>query len=263
MMPSLDTTISSINDPDAYSWNNNSDLTYDGDGDTRTQESLGPSPPLSRDEGKDTLTGQLMKLSNRAMGATRELECAVITMPLTVTHPVVNEAFEVANALVRVINSIPLTDSTCGSSQRDESERQLPTECSPIFLVLASHQHVLVLFRAVCDSIKRSLGSIVQGNKLQQQTLHGAGSSSAQFIMVLQLIMHLLNRIGRSLRIGTRNRVDQHEPMTQAQGGTESGRSQGIVDSAQVMLETLPNEHVKLNRLIQELQACIEEEVYA
>lgn len=178
MMPSLDTSMPCIDDGDAYSWNNNHDLIYNRDIDNRTQEGSGTSPTLSQDEGKETLTGQLMKLSNRATGATRELECAVITTPLTANSPVVNEAFEAANALVRIINSIPLADSIYGSSQplsRDESERQLPTEYSPIFLALASHQHVLALFRAVCDSIKRSLGSIVQGTEPQQQALHGAG----------------------------------------------------------------------------------------
>lgn len=271
MMPSLDTTMACIDDGDVYSWNNNPDLTYNRDGDNWTQESsgtstLGSNPILSRDEGvKETLTEQLMKLSNWATGATRELECAITTTPLTVNSPVVNEAFEAANALVRIINSIPLADSTYGSSQplsRDGSERQLPTEYSPIFLALASHQHVLALFRAVCDSIKRSLGSIFQAVQPQQQALHAAGSSSAQFIMVLQLIIHLLNRIDRSLRMGNRKNTDQHDLTFGPEGGEESGSSQSIIDSAQVMLRTLPDEHVKLRGVIQELQACIEEGVY-
>lgn len=265
IMPPLDTTIPCIDDSDTYSWNNNSDLTCNRDGDNRTSESSRTSPARSRDEGKETLTGQLMKLSNRAMGATRELECGVMTMPLTVNSHVVNEAFEAANAFVRIINSIPLADSTYGFSQlwsRDESERQLPTEYSPIFLALASHQHVLALFRAVCDTIKRSLGSIVPGTESQQQTLHGAGSSSAQFIMVLQLIMHLLNRIGRSLQMGNRNNADLHELTFEHEDGGESSSLQGIVDSAQVMLRTLPHEHIKLSEVIQELQTCIEEGIH-
>ncbi|KAL5325445.1 hypothetical protein ACEPPN_006570 [Leptodophora sp. 'Broadleaf-Isolate-01'] len=270
-MPSLDTTMACIDDGDLYSWNNNPDLPYNRDGDNWTQESsgsstLGTKPILSRDEGiKETLTEQLMKLSNWATGATRELECAITTTPLTVNSPVVNEAFEAANAFVRIINSIPLADSTYGSSQpssRDGSERQLPTEYCPIFLALASHQHILALFRAVCDSIKRSLGSIFQSVQPQQQALHAAGSSSAQFIMVLQLIMHLLNRIDRSLRMESRKNTDQHDLTFGPEGDGESGSSQSIIDSAQVMLSTLPDEHVKLREVIQELQACIEEGVY-
>ncbi|KAF9892645.1 hypothetical protein FE257_001047 [Aspergillus nanangensis] len=266
MMPSLDTTMACLDDGDAHSWNNNHDLTYNTESDHRTLEGPVNHPTLSGGEGSETLTGQLMKLSNRAMGATRELECAVITTSLTVNSPVVNEAFEAANALVHILNSIPLADSTYGSSlplSRDENERQMPTEYNPIFLALASYQHVLALFHAVCDFIKRSLGSIVRGTELQQQTLHGAGSSSAQFIMVLQLIMHLLNRIGRSLRMGNRDSTDQHELMFGSDGGGDSGSLDSIVDSAQVMLRTLPDEHVKLSELIKELQACIEEGVYA
>jgi hypothetical protein len=265
MMPSLDTTMGCMDDGDPHSWINNPDLTYNAESYNRTQEVPGTNPTLSRDEGKETLTGQLMKLSNRAMGATRELECAVITTSLTVNSPVVNEAFEAANALVHIINSIPPVNCPYGSSQplsRDGNERQLPTEYSTIFLALASYQHVLALFHAVCDFIKRSLGCIAQGTELQQQTLHGAGSSSAQFIMVLQLIMHLLNRIGRSLRMGNRENTNPHDLRFGPGGGGEGDNLESIVGSAQVMLKTLPDEHVKLSEVIQELQACIEERVY-
>jgi hypothetical protein len=259
MMPSLDTTMACIDDGDAYSWNNTSDLTFSRDGDDRTQVGSGTSATTSSDEGKETLTARLMKLSNRAVGAARELECAVITTPLTVNSPVVNEAFEAANALVQIVNSIPLADSTYGSSQPLSRERKVPIEYSLIFQALAAHQHVLALFRAICDSIKRSLGSILQETELQQQSLHGAGSSSAQFIMVLQLIMHLVNRIGRSLRIGSRRSTDQSMLTSHAEGGEEIGSLQGIIDSAQVMLRTLPDEHVELSEVIQKLQVCIEE----
>lgn len=52
-----------------------------------------------------------MRLSNRATDATRELECATITTPLTVNSPVVNDAFEAANALVHIINDMVRTDN--------------------------------------------------------------------------------------------------------------------------------------------------------
>ena len=45
-------------------------------------------------------------------------------------------------------------------------------------------------------------------------------------------------------------------------GDGESGSLESIVDSAHVILRTLPDEHVKLSEIIQELQACIEEGVY-
>jgi hypothetical protein len=167
--------------------------------------------------------------------------------------------------LVRIINNIPLADSACGSSQLLTRERHVLTEHSLIFQALATHQHVLALFRAIYDFVKRSLRSTFQETEPQQLSLHGAGSSSAQFIMVLQLIMHLVNRLGRSLRIGNGRISDQsvqtlQTPLTE--DGEESSSLQGIVDSAQAVLRTLPNEHVKLNEDIQELQVCIEEGVH-
>ncbi|KAJ5290757.1 hypothetical protein N7478_000008 [Penicillium angulare] len=267
MIPPLETTMGCMNDDGTNSWNSQHDLTYNTESDERMQEDLASNPLLFQGEGKETLAEQLMKITNRAMGATRELECAVNTTSLTVNSPPVNEMFEAANALVQIINSLTLadsTDSSLRSSSRDGSDgndRQLPTEYYPIFLALDSYQRVLSLFHAVCDFIKRSLGSITRGTELQQQTLHGAGSSSAQFIMVLQLMIHLLNRIGRSLRMGNRENIDHHELIFAPDGGGERGCSDSIVDCAQGMLKMLPDEHVKLLKAIRELQACIEESV--
>ncbi|KAG2027557.1 hypothetical protein GB937_001307 [Aspergillus fischeri] len=74
--------------------------------------------------------------------------------------------------------------------------------------------------------------------------------------------MHLLNRIGRSLRMGNRENTDQHGLTFGPGGSGESRPLESIVDSAQLMLRTLPDEHVKLSELIKELQACIEEGFY-
>jgi uncharacterized membrane protein YgcG len=296
-IPLLETTMPSFDDGDPYGWTtNNPSFTYNRDcDDDRIQE---VSPPLSRDEGNgndttvDALAAQLMALSTQATRATRELDRTGTATPLTVNSPVVNEAFEAANALVRIINSIPLATSTyttCSSSHqpppRDESERQLQQQQQPatdyglVFLALASHQHILALFRAVCDSIQRSLGSIAPGSAQRQQALHSSdGASSAQFVMVLQLVMHLINRVGRSLRMGSRGGAaagssssssSHHELLTFGlEGGEESGggggsssNSQCVVDLAQLMLRTLPDEHVKLRQVIQGLQTCMEEKV--
>lgn len=246
MMSSLDMTMTCIGDGDAFGWNNNSEFPYHSIDDYRTQEGSEITPMLSREEGKETLTGQLIKLNNRVIGATRELDCAVVAMPLTVNSLVINEAFEAANSLLRIVDSITLAEGTSGSSEpspRDGSKQQLSTGYSPISLAFATHQHILALSRAVCDSVKSSLGSIGPGTEQQQQTLHGAGSSAARFIMVLQLIMHLFNRIGRSLRIGNQKTTDQHELMLRSDRSGESGSLQRIVDSAHVMLSTLSDEH--------------------
>lgn len=273
-IPLLETTIPGFDDGDPYGWNNNSSFTCSGDCDDRAQEGLDASPALSRDEGKgtvDVLTGQLMALSTRATRTTRELHRASSTTPLTVNSPVVNETFEAANALVRIVHSIPLENCTSASSQplpRDENGRQPTTDYGLVFLALASHQHVLSLFRAVCDSIQRSLGSMAPGSEQQQQALHGDEASSAQFVMVLQLVMHMINRVGRSLRMGSRNAAGSvtgthsHELTLGLEGGEESGGSQCVVDLAQDMLRTLPDEHIKLRQVIQGLQTCMEERIY-
>ncbi|KAI0176908.1 hypothetical protein BJ166DRAFT_10496 [Pestalotiopsis sp. NC0098] len=253
MMPSLDTTVACTDDGDVYS----------GDAYSWTQPSsgisaLGTNLLLSHDEGKEeNPTEQLMKMSNWATGATRELEREATPTPLTVNSLVVSEAFEAANTLVRIINDILLAGSADGSPQASP----LPTEYSPIFLALASHQHILALFRAVCDSIKRSLSFTCEAIQPEEQTLHAAGSSSAQSVMILQLIMHLLNRISRSLRIRNQKNTETHDLMFGIESGAEDRSSQSIIDSAQVMLRTLPDEHARLREVIQELQDHIEEGV--
>ena len=293
MMPSLETTIACMDDGDVYCGNDNPDLIYHGDSDSWTQPSsgtgtsaLGTNPTTlsssSQDEGKEeTLTEQLMRMSNWAIVATRELECTSTPAPLTVNSPVVSVAFAAANTLVRVINNILLAGSTStgtstdGSSPQPSSSSSPPTEYSPIFLALASHQHMLALFRVFCDCIKRSLDSIseeaMQMQPEEEQGLHAAAgssssSASAQFSMVLQLILHLLNRISRSLRMGEkRRRSTSTDPYAyDLTFGMESrgledrnSSSRSIIDSAQLMLRTLPDEHGRLREVIRELQDYI------
>ncbi|CAH0051606.1 unnamed protein product [Clonostachys solani] len=261
----LSTNVSCLGDSEAYSWINSLEgTTCQGDSADRTPEdpvTTGPTP--SWEEGKETLTRQLLKLSNWAIDATHELESAVVPTPLVVGSSVLNEAYEATDTLVRILDSFSPANGTyrrwSRPLPRDESDPQQNPVISPVFLALASHQHILALFRALCDCIKRSLRSVARIPEPQQQSLHGAGSSSAQFTMVLQLMMHLLNRLGRGLRIGNRRDTDQGELMVEPGGDEEGGSLRGIVGSAQAMLKTLPEEHLKLGAVIQELQAHIEE----
>jgi len=252
----LDATMLNFDDGDLFDQNGNPNFTCNGDYDARTQE--------------DTLTGQLMSLSTRTTGAIRELEGTGGTTPLTVNSPVVNKAFEAANALIRIVNSTLLSNHAYTSLQplaREEAERQQNTDYGLVFLVLAVHQHVLALFRAICDSIQRSLGSIGPVSEQQQQALHGNGASSAQFVMVLQLVMHMINRVGRSLRIGSRDAgrsiavIHPHDLTSGLEGREEGGGSQSVVDLAREMLRALPNEHDKIKHAIQGLQTCMEESI--
>jgi hypothetical protein len=256
-LPLLDAaSLPHFDDSDAYDWNKNAHFSCNGDYEAaRTPE--------------DMITGQLMSLSSRTMRATRELEHSGSTALLTVNSPVVNEAFEVANALVRIVNTISPSDPTCTSLQplaHEDNEKQHTIDYGSVFLALAFHQHVLALFRAICDSIQRSLGSIGPIIEQQQQALHGNSASSAQFVMVLQLVMHMVNRIGRSLRIGNRDTtraVTITHPQNSAFGldsaRDENTDSQSIVDMAQEIIRGLGDEHGKIKRTIQSLQSCMED----
>lgn len=272
-LPTLDGAMSSITNGDTYGWNDSPELMYNRTGDNRTQassgsNSLGGNPTPSQDEGEnETLAEQLIKLSSEATSATRELECTIATTPLTVNSAVVNDAFKAANSLVHIINDITQAGGTCSSSEGlsgNGGGRQRAAKDSSIFLILACHQHILALFDAVCNCIKSSLGR-TQGTRpqFQPQTLHDIGSSPAQFIMVLQLIMHLLNRLGRSLRMGSLKGSEQDMAVVALDDSGESDTAESLLDSAQVMLKGLPNEHVRLIGVIQDLQAYIEEGLYA
>jgi hypothetical protein len=147
-----------------------------------------------------------------------------------------------------------------------DNDKQHTTDHGAVFLALAFHQHILALFRAICDSIQRSLGSIGPLSEQEQQALHGNGASSAQFVMVLQLVMHMINRIGRSLRIGSRDTIHavtvvHPQDLTFGLDSTrdEAISSQSIMDVAQETIRRLPDEHEKIKQTIQELQSCMEE----
>ncbi|KAB5530406.1 hypothetical protein GE09DRAFT_1252611 [Coniochaeta sp. 2T2.1] len=227
---------------------------------------------LSTSDDEDPVeaaNAELAALNARAMRATRSL-MRPGTAPLTVNSPLVNEAFEATTALIRIINSIPHISAS--NLPGDQSVTTTTTGQSTmtfglVFLALASHQHLLGLFRAICDSVERSLESINTEIKQQQRGgLHGEGPSSAQFVMVLQLLMHLIGRMDRSLfnstaiPKGEMTRSSAEQIMSSYVGGEswESQGSQCVFVLAQAIVETLPEEHVKLKRLIQILLTRME-----
>lgn len=252
-IPLLDAAMPNFDDSDSYDWNN-PNFTSNGDYDLGTQE--------------DTLTEQLLSLSIRTTRATRELEGVNHTAPLTVNSSVVNDAFEAVNALIRVINSISLSNHTNLSLQpmaRQETERQQSIDYGLTFQTLAFHQNILALFKAIFGSIRRSLGSIGPMSEQQRQALHGNGASSAQFIMVLQLIMHMINRVDRSLRTGSQDTgrsvaaIHSKDSMFGHESLLEDGGSQCVIDIATRSLRELPDEHNKIRKTIRELQTLVEE----
>ena len=251
------------------------------DCDVGTEPSLDVGSVLPRDEDRrsvNDMIGQLIAVSTRAIRATSDLERSKDSRSsLTVNSPAVKEAFEAANSLVRIINSVPpvkLAPPTSMQPTPPEDGEPPTADYGLIFMAFASHQYVLALFKAICDFVRRSIGSKDPIDEHDRQMLCRDEASSAQFVMVLQLVMHMINRIDRGLRLRNQNSVnigahDQtngminpHE-LTFGFGGEKGNRGlQGIVDAAQDMLRALPDEHVKLKQVIQGLQICIEERLH-
>lgn len=78
--------------------------------------------------------------------------------------------------------------------------------------------------------------------------------------------MHMINRIGRSLRMGNRDAVHavtviRPQDLTFGLHGYsgENNGSQSIIEMAQEMIRGLLDEHDKIKRAIQGLQSCIED----
>lgn len=209
-------------------------------------------------DGLDALTSQLTALSQRTMRTIRYLIRSGSTC-LTVSSPQINEAFKDTNSLIRIINDISGPSSIdTGQPMADEGL---------IFLALASHQHILGLFRAICNSIRRCLESIDQDNEQQKQSIDGEWSSSvAQFVMVLQLLMHLINRIDRSMfhkktqypdgQITPVTPTSLLNPLLMEEDDNEGSRGLSIL--AQASFKAIPTQHVKLRHTIQDLQMRIE-----
>ncbi|KAK0710109.1 hypothetical protein B0T26DRAFT_432797 [Lasiosphaeria miniovina] len=246
--------------------------------------SAGPSTPEDGgddDDVADALSLQLTAISQRTTRSMRRLGrpgCA----PLTVSSPEVNEAFEDTNNLIRIVNNI-----AAASSDRDD----LPidpatTDFGLVFLALASHQHLMALFRAICEAINRCLESMASENEnqhqqQQQRSLHHGEvgpSSVAQFVMVLQLLMHLINRVDRSLFQVNKSLCFSSEsssggqmtPDTPSMGSIHSSTIHALLmvgvgsapqclpTLAQAIARAIPDGHEKLRQVIQELQTKME-----
>lgn len=225
----------------------------------------------------DALSSQLTSLGQRARRAMRRLVLPDRT-PLTVSSPEVNEALEDTNTLIRIMNKITAPD------RDDITIHPTTTNYSLAFSALACHQHLVALFRAICDAIHRCLQSQKeprQRHNRSGQTSDVGPSSVAQFVMVLQLLMHLINRMDRSLfqstssmRHGTRisastgshlapvtpstaNHVTPDPTRIEAAAGS-SVPPGGLLVLVQDIVETIPNEHEKLRQVIQKLQTEME-----
>lgn len=228
-------------------------------------------------EPPDALSSQLMSLSQRTTRTMRRL-VRPGRAPLTVSSPEVNEALEDTNTLTRIINNIT-------APERDESTiDSTTTDRGLAFSALACHQQLIALFRCICQAIHRCLQSKKEQHQQQprnRQHNDVGASSVAQFVMVLQLLNHLINRMDRSLfqnnpsmwpRTGLTN-SGYVTPVTPSMGnshtldslqletpsGAPSSSPGGLLVFVQDIVGTIPNEHEKLRQDIQKLQTEIEE----
>ncbi|TPX13568.1 uncharacterized protein E0L32_006039 [Thyridium curvatum] len=220
----------------------------------------GSSPSPDDKDPVGALNAELTALNSRTVLSMRSLILPG-GAPLTVNSPVVNDAFEATTELIRIINtiahiSVPKSHEDHGHVVTDGRSSMTS---GLVFLSLAVHQHLLGLFRAICNSVERCLDSISSSSKSQQRGLHGEGPSSAQFVMVLQLLIHLIGRMDRSLFSNTmsltgENQGSSADSIVSGYMGGDSWDSEGsqcVIVLAQAIVETLPEEHVKLKDLIQ------------
>lgn len=310
-----------------------------------TASHRGSLSTIDEEDPLDTLSLQLTALNSRAKDAMHRL-MRPDSAPPTVNSPVVNEAFESTATFIRILQRIPdasLASTVAmgpggtggtgrtgggGGGEGRESEPGRPLggasrtgtgtisrQSSPMasglaFLVLASHQHLLGLYGAICDAVERCLESSLAGasdnhhasdwngrpeppqaqahaqQAPQQRGLHdegsgpGPGPSSAQYAMVLQLLLHLVGRTYRSLFADCSVSLDGDSNSTtgssqegggavHARPGTReepaneawtlgSGGSLCIPAHVQAIVRTLPDEHVRLKQVLQALLERIE-----
>ncbi|KAJ1338625.1 RNA polymerase II-specific transcription factor-like protein [Microdochium nivale] len=239
------------------------------------------------EDKRSLLFSQLTAVSERAMRTTCRLSRGSGTnsgaTALMVSSPEVNEALEDTNTLISTVNDIMTAAATAGC---DGS--MTATDCAGLaFSALACHQNLMTLFRAICDAIKSRLQA--KGEEREQQLYTAQNNSGvgplnvAQFVMVLQLLMHLISRMGRILEISNTASeregrfiapaavldcsivaIDDHaisnvppgQPTaSSATSVHQSTRRSGLLEHVQEIVGNIPGERERLRRIIQQLQA--------
>ncbi|EAQ87446.1 predicted protein [Chaetomium globosum CBS 148.51] len=256
-----------------------------------------PAPLVEIDaDHEDTtsfLFSQLTAVSQRAMRTARRLARSgkgVDATNLMVSSPEVNEALEDTNTLISTVNDIMTIAETAG---HDDST--VTTDCAGLaFSALACHQNLMTLFRAICDAIQGRLQAQKeereqQRQQPQEQQQHATRDNSAmgplnvaQFVMVLQLLMHLISRMGRFLVIshtGTEQEsrfiapaamldcstmvtdgyaADNASGQSSGSSATpvhNSTRRSGLLEHVRDIVGNIPSEHDRLRLMIRVLQA--------
>ncbi|KAF4952469.1 hypothetical protein FGADI_6703 [Fusarium gaditjirri] len=210
------------------------------------------------------LTSQAMAVSTKTISATSAL-LHPSSSPPTVSSQYVNQAVDGTRSLVRIINTISINISR----EKDENTPEGLPDCGIgglVLTALACQQHLLDLFKAICKSIEQCIDVKSRG-KIAFETNHGTSllgdpaPSSAQFTMVLQLLVHLINRLDRCLFTSTQTTPSPTtyqgvmDQMRTEKGVDESGSDRtSIPGFAQGSITGLPQEHNRLRQIISQLQ---------
>ena len=175
------------------------------------------APSSYEEESPEAWTTRLASLAIRALHTGKQLSPSDNSAPLTVSSPQVEEVFDATSTLLRILDSVSAALHVSSSSSPEPLASSEPTDNAAltqdpglIFLILACHQRLLDSFQAVCSSIRRSLRSVSHNNSgrgilhstlPRKRTLHGDEERpcAAQFVMVLQLVSHLLSQLDRAL----------------------------------------------------------------
>jgi hypothetical protein len=210
-----------------------------------------------------SLSSQLMEINQRAISTMRSLAFHINT-PLKVSSPQVDGAFKDTGNFIRIVNDI------AALSEKRQCESMVGDGLA--LLALASHQHLLALFKAVCDSINQCLdlgASANSATEQQQLFLYEDGTLCvAQFVMILQLLLHLISRMDRSLfpEEGGSRSGGQTTPLTPEShsmslfvGLDEPKEPLGLPFRAEIIAKMIPERHVSLRRVIQETQERIDQ----
>ncbi|KAH7014520.1 uncharacterized protein B0I36DRAFT_355719 [Microdochium trichocladiopsis] len=243
------------------------------------------------DDARSFLFSQLTAVSQRAMRTARRLSrsgTGAGATTLMVSSPEVTEALEDTNTLISTVNEIMNVVATAGC---DES--MTTTDSTGLAIsALACHQNLMTLFEAICDAIKGRLQAKKEEREQQQeqQLQHTTRDNSgvgplnvAQFVMVLQLLMHLISRMGRILEISNTTAEqesqfiapaamldgsamatddyaidigpDQSTASSATSAHQSTPRRSGLLEHVQDIVENIPSERERLRRIIQQLQA--------
>ncbi|KAF4473480.1 fungal zn(2)-Cys(6) binuclear cluster domain containing protein [Fusarium agapanthi] len=210
------------------------------------------------------LTSQAMAVSTKTISATIAM-LRPGSAPPTVSSQYVNQAFDGTRTLVRIINTL----SMIIFGEKDENTSEGVSGCGIgglALTTLACHRHLLDLFKAICKSIENCIDE-----KSREKTAFEINSSSsligdparssAQFTMVLQLLVHLINRLDRCLFSGVQTipspnayqGVMDLTPMEKNADELGSDRT-SIPGYAQGSITGLSQEHHRLRQIISQLQ---------